>query len=232
MKMRLRVGSEVIEYELERKAVKNLNMRIRPTGEVRVSASPRVPQALIDRFVADRADFIRAARERVAARAEGVAPPTDYSDGAECTLIGRRLTISSVSGKSGAYIDGDTLILSIAGKDTREVRERLYLRLAGELLCRAAESALERFYPSFAPLGIARPTLRYRSMRSRWGSCHTQKGVITLSYMLITKPQYLIDYVVMHELCHLIHADHSPAFHREMSLRMPDWQSRRRALRG
>ena len=50
-------------------------------------------------------------------------------------------------------------------------------------------------------------------MRSRWGSCHYTKGVVVLSSHLLAKPRAAVEYVVLHELCHFIHPDHSQAFY-------------------
>lgn len=66
--------------------------------------------------------------------------------------------------------------------------------------------------------------------RSRWGSCNRTKRVIHLSRRLIAAPLWCVDYVVLHELCHFVHFDHSPAFHRLMTQLMPDWQARRKEL--
>jgi len=74
------------------------------------------------------------------------------------------------------------------------------------------------------------PTLSIRRMRSRWGSL-TKQGHMTLNSQLIKAHEDCIDYVVLHEFCHLIHFNHSPAFHQLMSELMPDWKYRKQALK-
>lgn len=73
------------------------------------------------------------------------------------------------------------------------------------------------------------PPWRHRFMRSQWGSC-SRLGRISLNTHLIKTPPRLIEYVVLHELCHLRHYDHSPRFYSLMTRYMPDWQVRRGEL--
>lgn len=96
---------------------------------------------------------------------------------------------------------------------------------------RLLREALERVYPLVEPLGVARPQLKLRRMRSQWGNCHWSQGYITLNTALSRCPEELRDYVVLHELIHFLHHDHGPGFYAQMDRLMPDWKERRLRLR-
>ena len=94
------------------------------------------------------------------------------------------------------------------------------------------EEALDRVWPLAAPLGIPKPALKLRALKSQWGNCHWSQGYITLNTALARCPEELRDYVALHELVHFLHHDHGPGFYARMDELMPDWRARRKALRG
>ena len=83
-------------------------------------------------------------------------------------------------------------------------------------------AAVERMLPLVAPLGVSRPQVRVRRMRSQWGNCHSDQGYITLNAALAVCTEE-------EQLVHFLHPNHGPQFHATMDLLMPDWK-RRRAL--
>jgi len=81
-----------------------------------------------------------------------------------------------------------------------------------------------------ARLGVRPGEVALRTMTSRWGSCQTRTGRLTFSTRLVHRDPALLEYVVVHELVHLLHADHGPAFQAEMDRHLPFWRTRRRDL--
>ena len=73
------------------------------------------------------------------------------------------------------------------------------------------------------------PELKIRKMRTRWGSC-TKSGVVTLNLELVRMPPECIDYVITHELCHMVEFNHSARFYEVQSRFMPDWKARKQQL--
>mgnify|MGYP003625567267 CR=1 FL=1 len=90
---------------------------------------------------------------------------------------------------------------------------------------RQAEQKLTEKVNRFAPLvGVEPAGVGIRTFKSRWGSC-TSKGKLEFNWQILIAPNRMVDYVVIHELCHLIRHDHSPAFWKEMSRCMPGYES-------
>lgn len=96
---------------------------------------------------------------------------------------------------------------------------------------RQAEQKLQEKVKRFAPIvGVEPAGVGIRTFKSRWGSC-TARGKLEFNWQIMTAPNRMVDYVVIHELCHLIRHDHSPEFWREMARVMPEYQQCREWLR-
>lgn len=125
-----------------------------------------------------------------------------------------------------AYRDGQKLWLhspSTADDDLRSVLESWYRQQAWLYL----PLRLRQFAEDLR----VRPTrITVRSQKTRWGSC-SMRGTISLNWRLMLLPSDLADYVLIHELCHLRHLDHSPRFWALVSTLLPDYHERRCALR-
>ncbi len=89
-----------------------------------------------------------------------------------------------------------------------------------------------RVYPYFENKGISYPKIKFRSMVSRWGSCNTTKMILSFNTKLMYTPPECVEYVVMHEFCHFLQANHSPLFYSELEKICPDWKKRRKILKG
>ena len=223
-------GGRTVTYTLTWKRVKNLNLRVRPDGSVAVSAPARTSVGYVDDFVRAKSALILRALDQ-AAEAEQT-PPRQYVAGETVWYLGRPLRLEVERGrKAQGTVEGDILHLAVPDPEDPGSRERAFGRAWDALCRREFEEVLEELYPLVAPFGVARPALRVRAMRSRWGSCHYAKGVVVLSSYLLAKPRAAVEYVVLHELCHFVHPDHSQAFYGLLASLMPDWRQRKALLR-
>lgn len=225
MQKEIVIAGQRIGYTLERKRVKNINLRIRPDGSVYVSAAPFVPQSAIDRLILSNAQAVLAGirrAEEIKARAGG--------DG-EALIFGVRYPVEVCAGKKNtAELTPSTVRVTLKDVQDEAARGRALDKLLREECVRAVTDCCERVYPRFRDMGVAWPEIRFRRMTGRWGSCQPSRGVITFATGLVHARAECTEYVVTHEFCHFIHPDHSPAFHALMTRLMPDWRARKKLL--
>lgn len=220
-----------IQYHLERKPVKNLNLRIRKDGEVFVSASAAVPDSEVDNFVCSKAGYILEAINKFEELAQYKPQPKQYVSGETFYIQGRGLRLQlSQANKDSISSDGVYIYLAVKNIDDFEKKRRMLSRFLDQQCEAVFGEIISELYPMFRKYGVDTPILRIRDMETRWGSCLAKKGIITLNKRLIEAPRNCIEYVVMHELCHFIHPNHSRQFYSFLTMLMPDWRQRKALL--
>ena len=223
------LDGEVFEYELTYKRVKNLNLRIRSDGSIAVSAPLGVPLDRIDAFVSAERELILRTRARIARSS----PRKDFylGEGGRIPIFGRDRTISLIKGDSlGAELFVERLVLTVPDVDSEEQIRRALRGELGRLCEKSMPVVLYEAAKRFYDMEIPKPTLCYRCMVGKWGSCFSQSARITFNKFLICTPPECMEYVATHELAHLLVPNHSPEFHRLMDRLMPDWRERKRQL--
>lgn len=224
----LTVGETVIPYEFERKRVKCLNLRVRRDGTVHLSVPLTTPEAFVERFLQERAAWIAEARARMQSRT----PVQRKLQSGDVLLInGEPHTLQMRQG-GRPHCDRYDGILLLTLRDPADEAEarRTLKRFVKREAAACLTARVEQIWPLFSPRPATFPTLSFRWMRSRWGSCTAAKNHITLNERLLFAPLHLVDYVIFHELCHFVHQNHSQAFYRHLSTFYPDYAAARREL--
>lgn len=227
----LHYGTTTIRYELTYTERTTLAIHVHPDMRVTVEAPPQTELAVIEGRVRKRAAWILQ-QQRDFERYRFDQPPREYVSGETHYYLGRayRLKVlESATDHEIAYMSRGRILVYVRDvTNTERVRawvERWYRKQAK----RVFQERLDVWYPQLARLGVAYPTVQIRRMESKWGSC-TVAGKITLNLKLIQKPKECVDYVIVHELCHLVEHHHGPAFYALLTRLMPDWEARRHKL--
>ena len=220
-----------VEYTLERKRVKNVNLRVKPEG-LFVSAPPSVPAAKVDEFLVRNADSILRMAQRQSSRVNVSPAAMELTDGGRVPLLGRAVPLRVLQGtKNSVTLADGVLVVTVKDPADGELCRRVTEKWLREECIALVTARCRALYALFPAERVPWPELKFRLMRSRWGSCQPREGIVTFNTALISVPPECIDYVVVHELCHFFHADHSPAFWAEVEKRLPDHRARRKALR-
>lgn len=226
------LGGKKIPFTLARKPIKNLNLRVRSDGSVALSVPLKTPQSRAMEFLSAHADFLLSALARMEKRRAQLPPKVRFGAGETILIFGEPTPIEVKAGArtSGALQNG-RLVLTIPDPENARQRKRAAEQFAKAALserisafCKAAEADFRQFK-------IPAPTVKYRNMRSRWGSCNTKKAIVTFALSLVGAPEKAIEYVVYHEFAHLVYPDHSKKFYALVEDFLPDWKARKAMLR-
>lgn len=220
-----------ISYTLEYKPVKNLNLRVRKNGSIYVSANESVSPQKVDEFVLRRASYIFYALKQFEEFLGLKSRPKEFVSGETFYIQGRGLRLKVIEGsKESIGSDGIYIFLNLKDASDFSKKQQMVTRFLYQQCRDVFEEVIAQTYPPFQKYGVAHPTLRIREMDTRWGSCSPKIGVITLNSRLIEAPRNCIEYVIMHELCHFVHPNHSKQFYMFMTMFMPDWRERKKIL--
>ena len=230
----LRYGDELIAFSLRvqpARTAQRIAIHVEPDGRVRVDVpqetSDAAVQAALQRRVRWISSQVAAVRERLAH-----AVPRAHVSGESLLYLGRRYVLKVVVDESRdghVRLRGTRIEVAVADGDASRVRTLLdtwYRERAGEVLA----ARLAALAPLLHWVGTP-PPMQLRIMQTRWGSC-SPAGRLTLNPNLVKAPRECIDYVLIHELCHLGEHNHGPRFHRLLETLMPQWRSVKARLDG
>ncbi|WP_201979256.1 M48 family metallopeptidase [Hymenobacter rubidus] len=216
--------NQSLHYTLVFRSRRTIGFAVRPDGSVHISAPAGTSPEWVAQQVLKKADWILKHQQAFANR-PAPAPARLFDAGSVHYYQGfpYRLRFATASRPTVA-IEADELVLgapvALTAPQVETLLQAWYARQARSLF---AES-LERVWPRFAEFHLGRPTLFVRQMRSRWGSCTPRTARIRLSPELVRARPECLDYVLLHECCHLLVGDHSKAFYDLQTRLMPDWQ--------
>jgi len=218
-----------MSIEIVRKRIKNMYVRVLPPlGRVRVSAPLRMSDAAIREFILSKQSWIQGHQERM--RAKAPLAVQAFAEGEEITVWGRprRIRFFPVGGRRRILLCEECIDLYARVSDTPELRGQLFEKL----LRRELEQELNRLLPLWCSvIGVPVPTFAIRRMRTRWGSCSPTVRRVRFALHLAEKPACFLEYVVVHELVHLLERGHNKCFTAHMDRFLPHWRTVRSEMR-
>ena len=204
---------------------RTIALRIDGSG-LTVNAPARTPLYRLEAVLADKAGWVR---DKLAEMLARQTPQRFWQDGETLPFLGGHLRLTTLPGKARAWpeVANEQLLTFVTDVgDSAAVKAKVLKWYRHQALDHFAE----RVALYAKRLGVPLPPLSLSNAASRWGSCNA-RGEVRLNWRLIKAAPHLIDYVVAHELAHLKHLDHSPAFWRAVALLYPDCLAARRELK-
>lgn len=226
----LQYGTQAIAYELAYDERRTLGITVHPDLRVTVVAPWGADLAAIEARLRRRAPWILRQQRRYETFLPHL-PPRQYVSGETHRYLGRQYRLKAIAAPEEAVaLERSYLYVRLpdpAPERVRALLEAWYSARAREVF----SARLAACYPRLRAAGVPYPELAIRPMSTRWGST-SPAGRITLNLKLIQVPPPCIDYVLYHELCHLVEPNHSPAYYQLLDRVLPAWRQRRDRLNG
>ena len=226
MRSQLTVGDITINVIL--KDIKNVHLSVRPpVGDVRISAPVRVSREALRSFVVSRVAWIRRHQRRIRTQERETA--RDYVTGESHYVWGQRRLLIVVERGQAPRVEQQRARLRMQvrpGTDTPR-RKALLDAWYRTQLKQAIPPLLKKWQ---AKIGVEVTQWYVRRMKTKWGSCNCLVRTIRLNTELVKKPRECLEYVVVHELVHLLEPSHNDRFRALMDQYLPKWQLYRGTL--
>ena len=204
-----------------KKKIKNSYIRILPTLEVRVSVPKNATDYYINNLINSKKDWIAQKLDFVSKYQDSKTLNLNTDDKIHYLGLEYKLEVIQ-SNRNGIIFNGNCLIIYTKNNEfeyKKKIIDKFYLTSAKNILTEIVEN-----YTFLVKKNVN--CVKIRKMSSRWGSCNYIRGNINLNSELMKKPLRFIEYVVLHELAHLTHPNHSKDFYAYIEQFMPDWKQR------
>lgn len=213
-------GSEIL-YELTRKPVRNINLRVKEDGTLRISANNRVSVKRIEEFIIAEQSFIQKAAARINARTKVSEIRAD-----SLRWLGREYPVRVIaSSRECAVLEQQEIRVFTRHSEPEHIQLLLRNWLTDSFteLCRQLS---EEVRSSLIDSGLAPPPtlITIKDMKSRWGSCTWAKGHISINIRLAAYPKETVLSVLWHEYSHYWHHDHSGRFYAFLEKHYPEYR--------
>ena len=220
---------KILDYEVHRKKVKNINLRIRPNMEIYISAPMNLHSDYIENFIRSKEKWIKQVLQKIE-EAKQNQLPSQYLSGEKHKYLGKEYELEVKQGNSNRVsLKEGKIILTVISNifensdEKKKVMEKWYFENAQKVFVNTIQKWLEILDESIEKLSI-------KPMKSRWGSCNYVKRYINLNTELIKRTQFEIEYVVLHELTHLKYPNHGKGFYRYIENYMPNYKMAEKML--
>lgn len=217
-----------LHAEVTRKAIKHVHLSVLPpTGKVRVAAPQSMPLDTIRLFVVGKLGWIRSQQRKLQAQARET--PREFLNKESHYLWGKRylLEITRADAAPAVSLSPRKLHLQVRPHADRSRCEEVIDAWYRQQVREAVPALLDKWEPM---LGVKANRVFVQRMKTKWGSCTPESGYIRLNTDLAKKPRECLEYVVVHELVHLLEPTHNGRYIALLDLYLPNWPHVRRLL--
>ncbi len=218
----LAYGNTVLHFDLEYSERRSLAIEVHPDTSVRVKAPLESSMADVEKKLLKRASWI-IRQQKYFSQFLPRTPEREYVRGESHKYLGKAYPLKILTSKQrDVKLKGGQLIVFTPSDDPVVVKALLSAWYYNHTVPKIEEIYKETL-PRFNRFDIGVPKMEIRRMKNRWGSC-TPKGKILINPELIKTPRRCIEYVMIHEMCHLVVPSHNKKFYKVLGEVMPNWE--------
>lgn len=217
-----------VEVDVVLKDVKHVHLSVHPPrGAVRISAPKHMSLETVRVFAISKLDWIK--RERRKLQAQERETPREYLDRESHHVWGERrlLVVEEVDAAPSVLVQGKQLILRVRPGTDEDKRRAVVSRWYRDEVRAALPALVAKWEPR---LGVTVAQFYVQKMKTKWGSCNPELGHIRLNSELAKKPRECLEYILVHELLHLLEPTHNARFKQLLDDLLPHWRARRDEL--
>ena len=209
--------------QIIKKDIKNITLKVKPTCEVILTAPLLTTDEHIEYILKKRKDWIS---KKIAFYTANYKPQIqEYVSGENFKYLGKNYRLKVIQCDDECVkLQRGYIQIFIKNKNNLEKKKKLL----NDWYLLKAENYFKKIIAKYSSIvNVDINNIKIRQMKTRWGSCNSSKSYINLNSELIKKPSNAIEYVIFHELSHLIYPNHSREFYNYLSTYMPDWKKRK-----
>ncbi len=223
-----------MQYILKRtNRKKTIGFKINYKGELVVSAPKTVSISKVETIIAERKNWIEKKQKEILNNLEKNPAPV-YKPNSEHLFLGEMYLLKvEKTNYFDVQLNTEAKTITIFSKyDTEYAIEQLLYQFYKFESIKLLHQRVELWFPKFVQFKVKKPKqIKARRMKTMWGNCRPQTGILTFNSELIRADIDTIDYVVVHELCHLVHPNHSKDFYALQASFIPNWKDYKELLK-
>lgn len=219
-----------INVKIIKKKIKNVHLKVYRDLTAILSVPYSTPNSWAEAFVLSKRNWLDKQIEKYK-RSSGYNNLTSLRSGSSTQMFGKDLRIYIVK-DNNEHIELDEKSVTMYLRDTSNIthNNEIFENWWKIRAYQTYEDLVDKWMPVFKRHGVEKPSIQIKKMKTLWGSCNKEKCKVTFNEYLLKADLRCIEYVVLHELSHLIYYGHNKDFYDFITIYMPDWKDRKKQL--
>lgn len=223
------VNGKSLPVVVSLKKMKQVRLKVFPTGEVKLSAPKGTPETWITEYLVSKTPWIEE-KLSLFVQTRSVEKEEHFVSGSSTRVLGRQLTIQVCKARRKQIIKEDSVLFVYTPETDQQKIDNQVNNWWRRTSKQYFQEVVDRMYPIIEKHGVCRPSVCVKKMTTLWGSCSRYCQKINLNFYLYKASVPCIEYVILHELAHFLYPYHNKDFYDFITIHMPDWQERKKQL--